>query len=139
MPTYNALVNIPDFSFLVGVSGGLNRTNNVSDLKKVEIDTTDSASGSVSVVSQTDAYLGAYNESVGVPIYSDFVFIPKKLPWISFDAFERANVVPTNGYAEGGAGIYIAKPDKPTEVLGGLSVGWKDGKSMVAVVAGWSF
>jgi hypothetical protein len=108
-------------------------------LKKVEIDTTEATNGTVSVVSQKDAYLGAYTESIGVPIYSDFVFIPKGLNWLSVDAFERSNVVRTNGYAEGGVGVFIAQPDKPTEVLGGFSVGWKDGKSTIAIVAGWTF
>jgi hypothetical protein len=139
LPSYNRQVDIGAFTLIAGVSGGVNRTNNTGDLKKVEIDTTEATSGTVSVVSQKDAYLGAYKESIGVPIYSDFVFISKGLNWLSFDAFERANVVSTNGYAEGGAGVFIAKPDKPTEVLGGVSIGWKDGKSTIAIVAGWTF
>jgi hypothetical protein len=139
LPSYNRLFNLPGATLLAGVSGGINRTNNTGDLKKVEIQTTQASSGTVSVVSQKDAYLGDYKDSIGVPIYSDFAFIPKGLNWISFDAFERANVIPTNGYAEGGVGVFIAKPEKPTEVLGGISVGWKDGKSTIAVVAGWSF
>jgi hypothetical protein len=67
------------------------------------------------------------------------VFIPKHLNWLSFDAFERANVVSSVRYAEGGVGIFLSKPDKPTDVLGGLSVGWKDGKSVVSIVEGWTF
>jgi hypothetical protein len=139
MPTYNALLSIPGFSFLAGVSAGINRTNNSGNLKKVSIDTTEATSGSVTVVSESDAYLGTYRTSIGAPIYSDFVFIPKTVDWLAFDAFERANVVPTNGYAEGGFGIFFAQPAKPTAVLGGLSVGWKNGDRTVAIVAGWSF
>ena len=139
MTSYNALVNVPFFSFLPGVSAGVSRTNNSGDLKKVEVATTVSSSGTTSVITQKDAYMGDYKESVGAPIYADFVFVPKGLNWISFDAFERANVASAVRYAEGGIGVFISKPDKPTDVLGGISVGWKDGKSTVAVVAGWTF
>jgi hypothetical protein len=33
----------------------------------------------------------------------------------------------------------VAKPKKPTNVLGGVSAAWKNGKSTIAVVAGWTF
>jgi len=55
LPVYNALLNIPGFSFLGGVGAGVNRTNNTGDLKKVQISTSQSSSGSVSVVSQSSA------------------------------------------------------------------------------------
>jgi hypothetical protein len=124
---------------LIGVSAGVNRTNNSGDLKKVMINTTDSQSGSVSIVSQQNAYMGTYKVSTGVPIYSDLAIIPAKLEWLSIDIFERANAVPTTGYAEGGIGLFIAKPKKPTQVLGGVSAAWKNGMSTIAVVSGWSF
>jgi hypothetical protein len=140
MPAWDILwTAIPGVTLLTGVSAGVNRTNNTGDLKKVQIDTTQATSGSVLVVKQQDAYLGDYAASVGAPIYSDFVFIPAGANWLSFDAFERANLVSSVRYAEGGIGVFIAKPSKPTEVLGGVSVAWKDGKSTVAVVAGWTF
>ena len=103
------------------------------------INTTTAQSGTVSIVSQQSAFQGAYKVSTGVPIYSDFAIIPPKAEWISVDIFERANVVPTNGYAEGGVGVYLAEPKKPTKVLGGVSIDWKNGKSEIAIVAGWSF
>jgi hypothetical protein len=130
---------IPHVSFLSGVSAGVNRTNNTGDLKKVKINTTQGTNGTSTIVKQDDAYLGVYSASVGVPIYSDFVFIPSGANWLSIDAFERANVVSSVRYAEGGIGVFIARPSKPTEVLGGVSLAWKDGKSTVAVVAGWTF
>jgi hypothetical protein len=140
MPSWNILWNfIPGVTLLSGVSAGVNRTNNTGNLSKVEIDTTLVTSGSVSVVKQKDAYLGAYTASVGVPIYSDFAFIPRGANWLSIDAFERANVVSSARYTEGGVGIFIARPSKPTDVLGGISIGWKNGQSTIAVVAGWSF
>jgi hypothetical protein len=139
LPTYNMLTGTSWFSLLAGVAGGVTRTNNSGSLTKVEITTSQGSSGTTSVVSQKDAYQGTYQESIGVPIYSDFVFFPVKAPWLTFDAFERANVVSTNGYSEGGVGVFFAKPTNPTAVLGGLSVDWKNGKREIAVVAGWSF
>jgi hypothetical protein len=139
-PAWDILwTHIPKVTLLSGVSIGINRTNNTGDLKKVEIDTSQATSGTVSIVKQQDAYLGNYSASVGLPIYSDFVFIPTGASWLSFDAFERANVVSSVRYAEGGVGVFIAKPSKPTDVLGGISIAWKDGKSTIAVVAGWTF
>ena len=82
---------------------------------------------------------GQYKVSTGIPIYSDLAIIPAKLEWLSFDIFERANAVSTNGYGEGGVGVFVAKPKKPTNVLGGVSAAWKNGKSTIAVVAGWTF
>lgn len=140
MPAWDQLWNfVPGFTLLSGESAGIARSNNSGNLSKVEVDTTQVTSGLVSVVKQQDAYLGTYTTTVGVPVYSDFVFIPHGASWLSIDAFERANVTPSARYAEGGVGVYIAKPDKPSDVLGGISAGWKDGKRVVAVVAGWSF
>jgi hypothetical protein len=139
LPTYNALLSHNDLSFLLGVSGGVNRSNNSGSLTKVLVNTTNAQSGTVSIVTQQNAYQGVYQVSTGVPIYSDCVLIPKKTDWLSIDFFERANVVHINGYAEGGVGVFVAQPKKPTNVLGGVSIAWKNGKSMVAVVAGWSF
>jgi hypothetical protein len=90
-------------------------------------------------VQSTSAYLGNYAEAWNVPIYDDLVFIPTKTEWLSFDAFERSNVLATDGYAEGGFGIFIAQPSKPTKVLGGISVGWKNGARAIGIVGGWSF
>jgi hypothetical protein len=140
LPAWNTVWTfIPHVTLLSGMSAGINRTNNTGDLKKVKINTTQGTNGTATIVKQDDAYLGVYSASVGVPIYSDFVFIPSGANWLTVDAFERANVVSSVRYAEGGVGVFIAKPSKPTEVLGGVSLAWKDGKSTVAVVAGWTF
>lgn len=139
LPVYNALLNIPHFNLLTGFGAGVNRTNNVSDLTKVSVTTSSAQSGLVNVVQQKDAYQGTYTTGIGVPIYSDFVFIPKFANWLGIDAFERAQILATNRSAEGGVGIFVAKPKAPAAVLGGISVGWKDGDRTIAMVAGWSF
>jgi hypothetical protein len=82
LPTYNAHLSHNGWDFLVGVSGGVNRTNNSGDLKKVMINTTNAQSGTISVVTQQSAYMGTYTASIGVPIYSNFVVIPAKAEWL---------------------------------------------------------
>jgi hypothetical protein len=139
LPTYDALFNFPGINFLMGLAAGVNRTNNVSSLKSVEVTTTETQGSTISVVQQQSAYLGNYTTAIGAPVYSDFVVIPKKTDWLSFDAFERSNVATANRYAEGGLGLFLSKPSAPTQVLGGISLGWKDGKRTVALVGGWSF
>ena len=139
MPTWNLALQGPGFNYLLGFSSGVSETNNVSNLKKVSIETTESSNGTTSIVQSQDAYLGDYSTSVNVPIYSDFVFIPKHLEWLSFDAFERSNVLKTTRFAEGGIGLFLAQPQQATKVLGGLSIGWKDGARTIAIVGGWTF
>ncbi len=139
MPTYNFSLAPKGWTMIFGASGGFSRVNNSDQLTKVTVSTTDSQSGNVSVVETEDAYLGNYAESYNVPIYSDFVFVPTKLEWLSFDAFERSNLFKTDGYAEGGIGIFVAQPKKPTKVLGGISIAWKNGDNTIGIVGGWSF
>jgi hypothetical protein len=138
-PTYNCSLQTKKVMMLFGASGGISRVNNVDQLKQVSVDTTESQNGTVSIVQTTSAYLGDYAEAYNVPIYSDLVFIPNKTAWLSFDAFERANVLKTDGYTEGGVGIFVAQPSKPTKVLGGISVAWKNGSTTIGIVGGWSF
>jgi hypothetical protein len=139
MPTMNLAFDISGFNFILGTAVGVSETNNVGDLKKVSVSTTDAQSGTVAVVESKDAYLGDYATAINVPIYSDFIFIPHHLEWLSFQAFERANVLKATRYAEGGFGVFLATPKAKTKVLGGLNVGWKDGDRTIALVGGWTF
>ncbi len=140
LPTYNALLNAPGMNVLLGLAAGINRTSNVSSLKSVTVETPGApSSAGATVVQQQSAYLGAYSTAIGAPLYSDFVLIPKKLPWLAFDAFTRSNLAAANRYGEGGVGIFLAQPGKPTNVLGGISLGWKNGARTIALVGGWCF
>jgi hypothetical protein len=90
-------------------------------------------------VEQGNGYFGDYNAFVGMPIYTDVVIIPKRSSWITLDLFTRSIAANSNRYFEGGVGLFVAKPENPTAVLGGLTVGWKSGVPTWALVAGWSF
>jgi hypothetical protein len=143
LASYDALVNAPGASMLLGVAAGVQRTNNVDQLKQATIITPlVQSAGSTTpfeAAHETSGYVGAYKKSLGAPIYTDAVWIPKALPWVDFDAFTRSNAAHSNRYIEGGVGVFIAKPDNATQVLGGLSLAWKNGSPTLCLVAGWSF
>jgi hypothetical protein len=143
LPTYDIYLNAYGANILLGFAAGINRTNNVSNLTSVNLTTTNSTTTtgttSVSVTQQQTVYQGTYTTAIGAPLYSDFVVIPNFAPWLSFDAFMRSNLVPANRFAEGGLGLFLAQPGKAEQVLGGLSLGWKDGARTIAVVGGWTF
>jgi hypothetical protein len=141
---YNALVNVPYVGLLLGGTVGVHRTNNVDDLKAVTINSfvLQSAAGvspSFEAVKQDSGYVGDYKTFTDVPIYTDAVIIPKRSSWIDLDFFTRSSTANSNRYFEGGVGLFVARPDNPTAVLGGLSLGWKSGVPTWAFVAGWSF
>jgi len=143
LPAYDALINAPGVSLLLGAAAGLERTNNLNQLKAATIITplVQSATGisPFEVEQQTSGYLGNYGRSIGAPIYTDVILIPKALPWVDFDVFTRSNGAHTERYVEGGIGVFLAQPDMPTKVLGGFSLAWKNGTPTLAFVAGWSF
>jgi len=146
LPAYNALLNLSGengVGMILGAAAGVERTNNVDELMPVTISTPVLQSGAglppFSVVTQTSGYLGAYEKLYAAPIYTDAVLIPKRASWIDFDAFTRSNAAHADRYVEGGLGVFIARPEEPTKVLGGLSVGWKNGAPTYAVVCGFAF
>lgn len=144
LAAYDALINIPGVTWLQGVAAGVERNNNLDRLQQAVISTPLAASvpgiAPFTVTQQASSgYFGDYRQSIGVPLYSDSVLIPKKVPWVGFDLFTRSDAAHANRYIEGGVGIFVAKRENATQVLGGLSLGWKNGTPTVGFVAGWSF
>lgn len=143
LPVYDALINAPGAGLLLGVAAGIERTNNVAQLKAAAIVTPSlqSAAGisPFEAAQQTSGYVGIYKNLIGAPIYTDAIWIPKALPWIDFDLFTRSNAAHTDRYIEGGVGIFLAQPDNPTKVLGGFSLAWNNGTPTLGFVAGWAF
>lgn len=144
LAVYNALVNVPHVGLLLGGATGVHRTNNVNELDPVTINrpVLQSAVGvspSFVAVQQENGYFGDYNSFVSIPLYTDVVIIPKRSSWINLDLFTRSSAGSSSRYFEGGVGLFVAKQDNPTAVLGGLTVGWRSGVPTWALVAGWSF
>jgi hypothetical protein len=140
---YNGLIGVGGSSMLIGGAVGVERKNNLDNLKSVEFDTplVQAATGSsaVQTVTQAAGYVGAYKKLIGAPVYSDVIFVPGKLPWLSIDAFTRSDLAHSDRYVEGGIGLFLAQPSSATKVLGGLSLAWKNGAPTLAFVAGWSY
>lgn len=140
---YNALVGAKSSSFIFGGAVGIERKNNLDKLTSVTFNTpvvqTTTGSATFEADKQANGYVGAYKKFIGAPIYSDVVFVPGKVPWLSVDAFTRSNAAHNNRSIEGGVGVFIARPNAPTAVLGGISLAWKNGTPSIGVVAGWSF
>jgi hypothetical protein len=139
MAIYNALVRGPGMALLIGGAAGVSRTNNLGDMTSVTVATTLAQSSGVSILQEDTAYYGTYKTSIGAPIYSDFVAVPNGLKWLDIDAFFRANPAKVNRYFEGGVGAFVADHSNVSKVLGGVSMGWKNGDPTISLVAGWSF
>lgn len=141
---YNQLLNAPGpASVLWGVAAGVQRSNNIDDLKAVTINTPvlESATGisPFVAVKQSSGYVGEFRKYVGAPIYTDVAFIPKSFSWLSLDLYTRSNLATANRYIQGGVGLFLARPEDPTKVLGGITWGWRNGTPTLSFVAGWTF
>jgi hypothetical protein len=130
-------------TFLPGFAAGVQRKDNSDNLTPVQIFTpvfqSEPGVSSFQAVNQTSGYFGAYKKLFGAPIYSDFVYVPKWTNWLSADAYTRSDAAHTDRFIEGGIGLFVAQPKSPTQVLGGVSMGWHNGAPVLSVIAGWSF
>jgi len=147
LAAYNALIVEPgekSATFIFGAAAGVQRQNDLSQLKAATISTflaTSVAGIAPFTVTQqaTSGYFGPYTEYYAAPIYTDAICIPKKIPWLDIDAFTRSNAAHTDRYFEGGLGVYLANSSDITKILGGVSMGWKNGTPTLSFVTGWSF
>ena len=132
---------------LLGVAAGAERRNNLDDLTEVKFQTAVApapAGGSVSAVKSKDGFLGDYREYVAAPVYTDLLYLlTRKLTVlksrVAIDGFTRFDVAAPHRSADGGVGIFLTDPKKPTRVRGGLSASWNEGKVRVALVASYNF
>ena len=147
MVTYNGYGQVvPQSTLLFGISVGVSKNNNVDDLKPVTINTpflqsADGVTPSFQAVKSASGYSGIYRTYVRAPVYSDVVLLPhpQAIKWLTLDLFTRSNAAHFDRYVEGGVGLFIADPDKPTKVLGGITLAWKNGAPTWGIVAGWAF
>ena len=141
---YNQLRKTAHNDFLLGASIGAGRYNNIDSLKSTNftantITTTGSTEYITSQGTKT-AYVGPYQQYIGVPINADAIWYPGVLGGVvAFDLFLRSNVVPTDRYASPGIGLFLSKKGAPSRPLGGLAVDYRDGKGQVSLIVGWKF
>jgi hypothetical protein len=143
-----ALTNVPDGppqgSIIFGASIGVERRNNVDDLKEIEVEdqTFTSVGGTTQrrAVSRQQVLSGIYKEFTAVPLNTDVVWHPASLAGrIAFDAFTRSNLGDVNREFVPGVGVFITEKGAPTKVVGGISFSFKDGKARIGLVGGFHF
>jgi hypothetical protein len=75
LAAYDALVNAPGATMLLGIASGIQRSNNVDQLKQATIITPllQSATGitAFEAAQETSGYVGAYRKYLGAPIYTE--------------------------------------------------------------------
>lgn len=130
--------------FLIGVSVGAGRFNNIDSLKTTNFtDNTITTAGSTEYITSQGtktAYVGAYQQYTGVPINADAIWYPGALGGIiAFDLFVRSNVAPTDRYGSPGIGVFLNKLGQPSRPLGGIAVDYRNGKGQASLVVGWKF
>jgi hypothetical protein len=129
-----------------GIATGVERRNNLSDLKSYTLQTTilPSPSGSQSSIVNTQAgYYGNYKVYVAVPIYTDILwYLPPgaSLPGfgnrIGIDFLSRSDVAAPNRSSSGGLGIFLFKKDDPLSAIGGVTATYDGSKVTVTLTAG---
>jgi hypothetical protein len=142
---YNQLRKTAHNDFLLGVSLGVGRFNNIDSLKTTNFtDNTITTIGSTEYIASQGgtktAYVGAYKQYIGVPINADAIWYPGVLGGVvAFDLFARSNIVSTDRYGSPGIGVFLNKKGAPSRPLGGIAVDYRDGKGQVSLVVGWKF
>jgi hypothetical protein len=142
------LTNVPDGppqgSIILGVSLGVERRNNIGDLKEIEIEdqTFTSTSGTTErrALSRQQVLDGVYKEFIAVPLNTDVVWHPRPLAGrVGINFFTRSNLGNVNREFVPGVGVFITQEGAPTKVVGGISFSIKDGNGRVGLVGGFHF
>jgi hypothetical protein len=134
---------------ILGIAGGAERRNNLSDLKSTSLQTVIVAAppGSQSSIVKTQAgYYGDYKKYIAAPIYTDFLFyLPEKIVVpgfdnrIGIDFLSRSDIASANRSSQGGIGIFLFKKADPLASIGGLSATYDGTSFQVSLTAGLTF
>lgn len=108
----------------VGFSTGYRRANNLSDLTQVEIGTTTSASATQNVTTVETGYSGIFKDFDQFAINLDYGILPRifRSHSVGFNYFLRSGFASEVNTATTGIGIFFAKPNEPSNILGGLAL-----------------
>ena len=117
--------NKKDFYGLFGFSFGYKKTNNTESLDDGVGFNTISTIGTYLVGEQTDGKLGDFSQYDSFPLSLDFGIIPKMFDknMIGFNFYGRAKFNQPKTPVNLGTGIFFAKDNEPTNVIGGI--GWQ--------------
>ena len=143
---YNQLRHYANGDWTIGLAAQPGTANNLStltqDTYQTQVVTTTSSTQSILASKSQTVYVGAYSTYLSFPINADLVFQPKLFNFlIGFDALLRSELGggPTNRFASPGVGAYFFRSGSPVVPVGGVTFCYKQGKSQIAVVVGWTF
>jgi hypothetical protein len=131
----------------IGLAGGAERRNNLSDLQAATAQTTLAAApsgGATSIVKTKTGYYGNYQEYIAAPIYQDALFFLGDFSHlgidnrIGLDLMTRSDVGPANRSASGGIGLFLLNKDDPYKVVGGLTATYDGIKLQLSLTTGYT-
>jgi hypothetical protein len=133
---------------IVGFATGVERRNNLDDLKSVNLDTVviPAPTGTPnSIVKMQAGYYGDYKKYIGAPIYFDLLrFLPSKVKIpgfddrLAFDLLSRADIAAPNRGANGGIGLFLMDSKDPLKTLGGVTATYDGTKFQFSLTAGFT-
>lgn len=131
-------------SLIFGVSFGVERRNNASDLDETEIEdqgfTSSSGTTQRRAVSRQNVLTGTYSEFTAVPLNTDVWLHPTRInSRLAIDFYTRSNLGQGGREFVPGVGVFITEKGKPTRIVGGLTFSVKDGSGRVGLVGGLNF
>ncbi|MCU1224633.1 MAG: hypothetical protein JWQ42_2726 [Edaphobacter sp.] len=131
--------------FYIGLASGVERRNNLSDLKSVSTQTTvvpSASGGTTTIVSTQTGYYGDYKKYVAVPVYEDAMYITPQFGLLGLknrlgiDALTRSDAGSSNRTASGGIGLFLLNKDDPFKVVGGITATYDGTKFQISITTG---
>jgi hypothetical protein len=113
----------------LGLSTGFSKVNNYGDLDDITATTYQFGSNtSVEAEKTTTGKAGQYTVYNAMPLNIDIGYTPRILQnnTIGFNSYFRTNFFKEKNASNAGLGLYIAKKDKPSNVIGGLAWQFND-------------
>ena len=141
---HDAMWNVSGETFLSGISVGIARANNYSDLPKVSVCeqlASQTAGTFVSSIEKCkDARLGAFEDRTKPTGAADLLWYPKAVSRvIAPDIMLRYDGADQHPGTIG-IGLFFAKPGSPSNILGGPTIQWRrDEKAKIGVQIGFPF
>jgi len=141
---YGRLEQGPGIQRLFGFAVGVERRNNASDLKQIDLRDIvfTSQDGTTSRTGETSRKVlqGDYKESTALVANTDFVFLPPSFDnRLAVDLFTRTTRDNSTDFRPG-MGVFLVQKGAPRKVLGGVSVSrTMGGKAQVDLIAGFNF
>ena len=143
---YNSTYTFQPVDIRLGLAYGPGTANNLASLTQEtyqsQVTTTSGSGQSILNAPSKSVYVGAYQSFTSHPINFDLVLQPKTFGYlVGVDVLARSELGggSKNRYLSPGVGLFFFKTKSPVVPVGGIAFSYKQGKSNVALSAGWTF